>query len=116
MGTHHELSINVGEEVIALDPEGYLVERGRWTPEVANALAEREGRTLEPAHREVIEVIRSFYATYELSPAMRPLVKAVGQALGPEKGRSIYLMRLFPDSPAKVAARLAGLPKPTNCL
>ena len=47
---------------------------------------------------------------------MRPLVKAVAQALGPEKGRSVYLLRLFPDSPAKVAARLAGLPKPANCL
>ena len=28
----------------------------------------------------------------------------------------VYLMMLFPGSPAKRIARLAGLPKPTNCL
>jgi tRNA 2-thiouridine synthesizing protein E len=43
-------------------------------------------------------------------------VKAVKQSLGDDKGRSIYLMQLFPGSPAKLAARLAGLPKPDNCL
>ena len=46
----------------------------------------------------------------------RPLVKLVGPRLGPAKGRSIYLRQLFPDSPAKLAARLAGLPRPDNCL
>jgi tRNA 2-thiouridine synthesizing protein E len=106
----------VGEHDIALDPEGYLVDLDAWSPAVAEALAAEEGRTLTEAHWEVIEVLRDFYARYEAAPAMRPLVKAVGQALGPEKGRSIYVMTLFPESPAKVAARLAGLPKPTNCL
>lgn len=104
-----------GREV-GLDPEGYLVNLGDWTPGVAEALAAEEGRELTPAHWEVIEVLRDFYARYEMVPAMRPLVKAVGTALGADKGRSLYLMRLFPESPAKVAARLAGLPKPTNCL
>lgn len=108
--------IVVGNTTIALDPEGYLVELADWTPAVAAALAAEEGRELTPEHWEVIEVIRDFYARYEASPAMRPLVKAVSQSLGPEKGRSLHLMKLFPDSPAKVAARLAGLPKPANCL
>ncbi len=108
--------LSVGERRIALDPEGYLVELSDWTPAVAEALAAEEGRELGEEHWEVIEVIRDFYARYEASPAMRPLVKAVGLALGPEKGRSLHLMRLFPDSPAKVTARLAGLPKPANCL
>ncbi|CBV42507.1 TusE/DsrC/DsvC family sulfur relay protein [Halomonas elongata] len=101
---------------VALDPEGYLVELEQWTPDVARALAAEEGIALDEAHWEVIEVLRDFYARYEMAPAMRPLVKAVGRALGPEKGRSIHLMRLFPGSPAKVAARLAGLPKPSHCL
>lgn len=101
---------------VALDPEGYLVDLSAWTPEVANALAAEEGRELTDEHWEVIRVLRDFYRRYEAAPAMRPLVKAVGQALGPEKGRSVHLMKLFPDSPAKVAARLAGLPKPANCL
>ena len=101
---------------IPLDPEGYLVELADWSPAVAEHLAAEEGLTLGDEHWEVIEVLRDFYARFEQAPAMRPLVKAVGLALGPEKGRSIHLMRLFPGSPAKVAARLAGLPKPANCL
>ncbi|WP_163648615.1 TusE/DsrC/DsvC family sulfur relay protein [Modicisalibacter sp. 'Wilcox'] len=101
---------------VALDPEGYLVHLEDWTPAVAEALAAEEARTLTAEHWEILDILRDFYRRYEMAPAMRPLVKAVGQRLGPEKGRSLHLMRLFPDSPAKVASRLAGLPKPTNCL
>lgn len=108
--------IDVEQRRVALDPEGYLVDLDDWSPGVAEALAAEEGRALSDEHWEVIEILRDFYRRYEMAPAMRPLVKAVGQQLGPDKGRSIHLMRLFPDSPAKVAARLAGLPKPTNCL
>ncbi|MGH8425826.1 MAG: TusE/DsrC/DsvC family sulfur relay protein, partial [Pseudomonas fluorescens] len=36
--------------------------------------------------------------------------------LGPLKGNSLHLNRLFKGTPAKLAAKLAGLPKPTNCL
>ena len=106
----------IDERQIALDPEGYLIELSEWTPSVAEALAAEEGRSLTAEHWEIIEVIRDFYSRYEAAPAMRALVKAVGQALGPDKGRSLHLMKLFPDSPAKVAARFAGLPKPANCL
>jgi|TARA_R110000851_G_scaffold9000_1_gene34135 tRNA 2-thiouridine synthesizing protein E len=99
-----------------LDPEGYLVDQSKWSDTVANLMAEEEGLPLTPAHWEIIEVVRTFYQRYEMAPAMRPLVKATKNALGEEKGRSIYLMQLFPGSPAKRIARLAGLPKPTNCL
>ena len=47
---------------------------------------------------------------------MRALVKYVRLNLGEDKGRSIYLMKLFPGSPAKVSSRLAGLTRPANCL
>ncbi|AXY41535.1 TusE/DsrC/DsvC family sulfur relay protein [Halomonas sp. JS92-SW72] len=106
----------VGEQQVALDPEGYLVNLNDWTPEVARSLAEEEGITLTDEHWEVVQVLRDFYQRFEQAPAMRPLVKAVARALGEEKGRSIHLMRLFPGSPAKLAARIAGLPKPTHCL
>lgn len=106
----------VQDKRIALDEEGYLYDLTDWTPEVAQQLAEQEQLTLTDAHWEIIHLLREFYAQYQLSPAMRPLVKAVAARLGPDKGRSIYLMQLFPGSPAKLAARLAGLPKPDNCL
>jgi tRNA 2-thiouridine synthesizing protein E len=51
-----------------------------------------------------------------LSPATRPLIKYTATKLGPEKGNSLHLNRLFKGTPAKLAAKLAGLPKPTNCL
>ncbi|QFU01614.1 Sulfurtransferase TusE [Halomonas sp. THAF5a] len=108
--------LSINDKQFGLDPEDYLVDMAQWSPEVAEALAQEEGIELTEEHWEVLHVLRDFYARYEMAPAMRPLVKAVGKVLGPEKGRSIHLMRLFPGSPAKVAARLAGLPKPTHCL
>lgn len=108
--------VRVGDRHIGLDPEGYLVNLDDWSPAVAKTLADEEGRILTDEHWEVIDVLRDFYVRFETAPAMRPLVKAVGQSLGAEKGKSLHLMKLFPESPAKVAARLAGLPKPTNCL
>lgn len=104
------------QKTIFLDPEGYLVDQSKWSQSVATLMAEEEGFSLTPEHWEIIEVVRAFYQRYEMAPAMRPLVKATQNALGEEKGRSIYLMQLFPGSPAKRIARLAGLPKPTNCL
>ncbi|WP_375738273.1 TusE/DsrC/DsvC family sulfur relay protein [Pseudomonas boanensis] len=101
---------------IALDKDGYLQELGDWNPAVARALAEREELELQPEHWEIIELLRRFYAEFQLSPANRPLVKYVAQKLGPEKGNSLHLNRLFKGAPAKLAAKLAGLPKPTNCL
>lgn len=98
------------------DEEGYLVNLQDWTPQVAELLAEREGIELTPDHWEVIDALRTFYQTFEQAPSMRPLVKWVGQRLGEEKGRSIYLMRLFPPSPAKLGCKIAGLPRPHHCI
>ncbi|MGB2131217.1 MAG: TusE/DsrC/DsvC family sulfur relay protein [Marinobacterium sp.] len=108
--------IDTKGNTVELDEEGYLYHLDQWTPEVAEVLAAEDGLELTAEHWEVIDVLRRFYQQFQLSPAMRPLVKAVAAELGPEKGRSIHLMKLFPGSPAKVAARLAGLPKPENCL
>ncbi|GGN31275.1 MULTISPECIES: TusE/DsrC/DsvC family sulfur relay protein [Marinomonas] len=99
-----------------LDEEGYLLNLQDWTPELAHQLAQDVDIALTEAHWEIIYILRDFYQEYEVSPAMRPLVKAVSKKLGAEKGRSIYLMTLFPGSPPKLAAKIAGLPKPANCL
>ncbi|WP_185269007.1 TusE/DsrC/DsvC family sulfur relay protein [Halopseudomonas xiamenensis] len=101
---------------IELDQEGFLIDLGDWSDAVAIALAEHEGLSLTDAHFEVIHALRQFHAQYQLSPAMRPLVKYIGQQLGKDKGSSLYLLSLFPGSPAKLASKLAGLPKPDNCL
>jgi len=101
----------------ALDREGYLRELEAWSPEVAAWLAEREGIGLGEAHWEIVQLLRDFYAEFGRAPNNRALVNAVKRELGPEKERSIYLLELFPgrESPAKIAARIAGLPRPANC-
>lgn len=100
----------------AFDPEGFLRDLGDWTPEIAQQIAEGENIRLTPAHWEILELLRAYYQRFDSSPAMRPLVKWVGQQLGPDKGKSIYLLSLFPGSPAKLGSKIAGLPKPDNCL
>ncbi|MEG0858393.1 MAG: TusE/DsrC/DsvC family sulfur relay protein [Pseudomonas sp.] len=109
-------TLTVGERTIALDKDGYLVELGDWSDEVATALAAHERLELTPEHWEVLTLLRAFYQEFELSPATRPLIKYTALKLGPEKGNSMHLNRLFKGTPAKLAAKLAGLPKPTNCI
>ncbi|WP_210395076.1 TusE/DsrC/DsvC family sulfur relay protein [Motiliproteus sediminis] len=108
--------LHINGQQIALDPEGYLQNLADWSPEVARQLAHAEGIELQDEHWEIIELLRDFYAEYQLSPAMRILVKQTGIRYGKEKGNSMHLLRLFPGSPAKLASKLAGLPKPSNCL
>lgn len=99
-----------------LDKEGYLVDLGDWSPTVAKALARTEGIVLSDEHWTIIAMLRDFHAETGISPPMRPFVKLVAGRLGPAKGTSLYLLRLFPGNAAKVAAKIAGLPRPTNCL
>ncbi len=98
------------------DEQGFLIDLSQWNESVAQAIATEENVQLTDEHWEIIHLLRAFYAEYELAPAMRVLVKTVATQLGPEKGQSLHLLKLFPGSPAKLAAKIAGLPKPTNCL
>jgi len=98
------------------DKEGFLTQQDAWNQEMAFAIAEAEGIALTDAHMEIINTLREFYHQHEVAPANRPFVKLIKNTYGPEKGNSIYLMTLFPESPAKLAAKIAGLPKPANCL
>jgi tRNA 2-thiouridine synthesizing protein E len=100
----------------AFDGEGFLRRLGDWTPDVARQIADAEQLPLTEAHWEVLNLLRDYYREYDSSPAMRPLVKYCALKLGAEKGRSIYLMSLFGGSPAKLGSKIAGLPKPDNCL
>ncbi|RON08689.1 sulfurtransferase TusE [Pseudomonas brassicacearum] len=109
-------SLTVGARRIDLDKDGYLVDLGDWSTEVAAALAATEELELSPEHWEILELLRGFYQEFQLSPATRPLIKYTALKLGPDKGNSLHLNRLFKGTPAKLAAKLAGLPKPTNCL
>ena len=98
------------------DADGFLLDRHAWTEELAMALAQAEGIAIDARHMEILLLLRAYYERHEHAPAMRALVSAVKRELGPDKGRSVYLLGLFPGSPAKLAARWAGLPRPEHCL
>ncbi len=101
---------------IPLDEEGFLLDLSDWDLDVAVWLAEMEGVTLLDTHIEVLRLLRDYHEKTQVSPAMRAFVKVVRNELGADAGNSIYLMQLFGESPAKTAAKWAGLPRPTNCL
>ena len=82
----------------AFDGEGFLRNLSDWTPAVAEQIAVRENVVLSEAHWEVLNLLRRYYEAYA------------------DKGTSIYLLKLFPGSPAKIGSKIAGLPKPDNCL
>ena len=104
------------EKTVDLDKEGFLVNLNDWNEKVAEFIAEKNQINLTKAHWEVIYLVREFYQTFQISPSMRALVKRTEQVLGKEKGKSVYLLQLFPTSPAKFVSKIAGLPKPANCL
>lgn len=100
----------------SFDAEGFLRQLSDWSPDVALQIAAAENIELTPEHWEVVHLLRAYYKEYDSSPAMRPLVKYCALNLGQHKGKSIYLMSLFPGSPAKLGSKIAGLPRPDNCL
>ncbi len=101
---------------VSFDKEGFLNELSAWSPDVARAIAEQEEIELSPTHWQIIETLQEFYQATDVAPAMRAFVKLVRTEMGDELGNSIALMKLFGESPAKMAAKIAGLPRPTNCL
>ncbi|WP_166259948.1 TusE/DsrC/DsvC family sulfur relay protein [Marinobacter salicampi] len=101
----------------ARNSEGFLESADDWTPELAIEIAAESNILLSDNHWEIIALLREFYNEHQVSPpSNRLFVKAVNMRLGEQKGNSIYLMQLFSGTPAKTACRIAGLPRPTNCL
>lgn len=109
-------SLQVNDRAITVDKEGYLKNLDDWDEEVARAIAEQENIDLTDSHWEIIHLLKAFHNEFDHAPNMRALVKYTQKHLGDDKGKSIYLMKLFPGSSAKIAAKIAGLPRPTHCL
>jgi tRNA 2-thiouridine synthesizing protein E len=88
-----------------------------WNHDIAQCLAEKEGLVLSKEHWAVILFLREYYAQHEKAPNTRTLVNYLGLILNDEsKGTSLYLHQLFPQSPIKLASKIAGLPEPARCL
>ncbi|MEM6709735.1 MAG: TusE/DsrC/DsvC family sulfur relay protein [Pseudomonadota bacterium] len=98
------------------DDDGFLRDPSSWTVDDARQIADREGLTLTAQHWSLIDLARDYYQRYDQAPNMRPLVKIVRAAHGEAIGSSIGLMGLFTDNPAKQLSKIAGLPKPSQCI
>ncbi len=95
---------------IESNEEGFLVDPSQWNDEVAVELARREGiDPLTDRHWQVIRFMRSEYETKGTGPTVRVLGKTSGVSI-----KELY--QLFPKGPAKLAAKVAGIPKPRGCI
>ncbi len=95
---------------VKFDEDGYLADHNEWSEDLARELAKEEGiEELTDMHWKVINFMRKDYSENGAVPTIRRLKKAGGI---PTK----ELYSLFPDGPAKKAARIAGLPKPKGCV
>jgi tRNA 2-thiouridine synthesizing protein E len=95
---------------VELSEEGFFVHPEQWTEDMAPELARREGLDeLTDAHWQVIRFMRAQYLTTGEGPTVRVLGKASAVSI-----KDLY--QLFPKGPAKIAAKIAGIPKPRGCI
>lgn len=111
-GGHGKLEVS--GRVIDLDSDGFLVVASDWSPEVAEAMARRDGIELGPDHWWLIDFVRQHYRDYGTPPLMRMVVAALRREREGAGSRELY--RLFPDGPVREACRYGGLPKPDWCI
>lgn len=101
---------------IQLDEDGHLQNHLDWSPEVARLLAQQDGLSLDEQHLLVLTTVREFYARFEYAPATRPLIKFLIKELGAHISNAQLMQDFQTGLVARTLARLAGLPKPANCL
>jgi len=95
---------------VDLNEEGFLTNWTQWNDEVAVELARREGiEHLTERHWEVLRFMRKEYEEKGTGPTVRLLGKTSGVPV-----KELY--ELFPKGPAKLAAKIAGIPKPRGCI
>lgn len=102
---------------LQLDNDGHLLDHSTWTPEVAQTLADTLGLQLDDIHYRILGEVRAFFDKYHHSPATRPLIKHLTQTLPDDAINNAKLQQLFNTGlVARHVNRIAGLPKPPNCL
>jgi tRNA 2-thiouridine synthesizing protein E len=95
---------------VTVNDEGFFTNPDQWWEDMAPEIAREAGiDTLTEQHWQVLKFMRHEYAEKGTGPTVR--------ALGLTSGVSIkQLYQLFPKGPAKLAAKIAGIPKPRGCI
>ncbi|HEX2781946.1 MAG TPA: TusE/DsrC/DsvC family sulfur relay protein [Ilumatobacteraceae bacterium] len=100
----------IAETPVELNEEGFFIHPEQWTEAMAPDLARRDGiPQLSERHWKVLRFMRTEYFDKGTGPTVRVLGKTSGVSV-----KELY--ELFPKGPAKVAARIAGIPKPRGCI
>ena len=102
-------TLELNDKILQMNDEGFLLDSSEWTPEIGEALAREAGIELTDKHWKVITFCRKDAAREGASPGLRRISKLSGV-----KMKELY--QLFPKGPGKLAARVAGLPKPQACI
>src|ERR1035441_3548406 len=101
---------SIADANVELNDEGFFVHPEQWTEQMVPELARRAG--IDPvteAHWKVIRFMRAEYLAKGAGPTVRVLGKTSGVSI-----KELY--QLFPKGPAKIAAKIAGIPKPRGCI
>ena len=103
-------SKEIAGKTVEVNEEGFLVNPGEWTKEIAVELAKEEGiAELTEAHWKVINFSRESAGSTGASPTLRAITSGSGVS-------TKELFSLFPKGPAKKVAKIAGLGKPEGCV
>ena len=100
----------IAETSVDVDAEGFLTDPQQWTEQLAEQIARENGiAALGERHWLVVKFMRERYLATGTAPSIR--------SLGKESGVPIKeLYQLFPKGPAKLAAKIGGIPKPRGCI
>ena len=100
----------IADAPVDVDAEGFLTDPGQWNETIAASIAHENGiPELTERHWLVVRFMRERYLATGTAPSIR--------ALGKESGVPVKeLYQLFPKGPAKLAAKIGGIPKPKGCI
>jgi tRNA 2-thiouridine synthesizing protein E len=94
----------------ASDDEGYLIDPGEWSEELAAILACQEGIELSEAHWDAIRFMRDYYQEHQVIPDVRFVARHLKARFGTASRNMIF--ELFPYGYVKQACRIAGMKRP----
>ena len=100
----------IADAPVDVDAEGFLTDPEQWNESIAAAIAADSGiPELTDRHWLVVRFMRERYLETGTAPSIR--------SLGKESGVPVKeLYQLFPKGPAKLAAKIGGIPKPKGCI
>lgn len=92
------------------DVEGYLVDPGDWTEDVARLLAHDENITLTDDHWHVLNFMRDYYDEHQVAADARFAIKHLAERVGRDAQKQLFV--LFPYGYVKQACKIAGMRRP----